>query len=181
MIRATFLFSLACLPVACKGSNIDATPEAESAAEHAHTSYTCVHEANHLPPLDPEADRLYHYGRYLESKVPSRNVSIGQFNEIARYYRLAAAYGNYRANLALLNLMYQVSDDDYDNISTLWRKQRDSEAQRLLDQLVGDNIPAGFDREGNIASQDWNLPSALSLYRKAAELGNPHAQYAAKC
>lgn len=175
MIRTTLLVSLTCLLAACSRSQPD------PATDYAHSPYTCVHETDHLPPIAPQADQLYRYGQYLESKLPSRayDVPLDRFNEIARYYRLAAAYGDYRANLALMDLMYEVADDGYDNTSTPWRKLREQENRRLLDQLVADNIPAGFDREGDFASQDWKLPAALSAYRKAADLGNPHAQYEA--
>ncbi|MCQ4379974.1 hypothetical protein NO113_19100, partial [Clostridioides difficile] len=31
-------------------------------------AFTCTHEADHLPPLDPEADKLFQYGRYLQKE-----------------------------------------------------------------------------------------------------------------
>ncbi|NYH17880.1 SEL1-like repeat protein [Paraburkholderia bryophila] len=175
MIRITSLLLVVSLLVACSRS------QTAAATDYAHSPYTCVHETDHLPAIESQADQLYSYGQYLESRLPSRSndVTLDRFTEIARYYRLAAAYGDYRANLALMDLLYQVKDDGYDNVSTPWRKQREDEFARLLGQLVAEKIPAGFDRQGGFASQDWNLPAALSNYRKAADLGNPHAQFEA--
>lgn len=175
MTRITSLLLAVSLLAACSRS------QTAPAADHAHSPYTCVHEADHLPAVESQADQLYRYGRYLEGKLSSRSddVTLDRFTEIARYYRLAAAYGDYRANLALMDLLYQAKDDGYENVSTPSRKQRADESARLLHQLVAENIPAGFDRQGGFASQEWNLPAALSYYRKAADLGNPHAQFEA--
>jgi len=85
--RIALLLSVVCLFATSSRSQI------EPATEHAHSPYTCVHEIDHLPTIDPQADQLYRYGQYLESKLPSRSYDLepDRFNEIARYYRLAAA------------------------------------------------------------------------------------------
>lgn len=59
----------------------------------ANLALTCVHESEHLPPLDPRADQLFQYGRYLQKIDGPKD-----FDEIVRYYRIAAAYGHYKAN-----------------------------------------------------------------------------------
>ncbi|MCM3468292.1 hypothetical protein M3643_12505, partial [Staphylococcus lugdunensis] len=56
-------------------------------------AFTCSHEVDHLPPLDPEADKLFEYGRYLQKKEGEKD-----FGDVARYYRIAAAHGHYKAN-----------------------------------------------------------------------------------
>jgi len=62
--------------------------QATVSAVRANLAFTCTHEADHLPPLDPEADQLFKYGRYLEKKDGPKD-----FNEVARFYRIAAAHG----------------------------------------------------------------------------------------
>ncbi|ONU20217.1 hypothetical protein A8E56_31455, partial [Burkholderia cenocepacia] len=61
-----------------------------------------MHESEHLPPLDPRADQLFQYGRYLQKIDGPKD-----FDEIVRYYRIAAAYGHYKANTNAQRLISQ--------------------------------------------------------------------------
>ena len=67
--------------------------QAEWSAVRAKLAFTCVHEADHLPPLDPQADTLFKYALFLEKKPGPKD-----FDAAARYYRIAAAYSHYKAN-----------------------------------------------------------------------------------
>ncbi|GFZ91170.1 SEL1-like repeat protein [Dyella caseinilytica] len=137
------------------------------AAVKAKLAFTCTHEAGHLPSLNPDADQLFKYARYLEKANGPKN-----FNDIARYYRIAAAYGHYKANH---NLQLLVSEGDADS------PNRSKETIDLVQQLIKGGIPGGYYdmayylEQGYGVKQDQEL--AWLYYRKAADLGSPNAQF----
>jgi TPR repeat protein len=152
---------------ACSHKENAVSPETEMSAVRAKLTFICTHEADHLPPLDPEADQLFKYARHLE-----RQDGPKDFNSVARYYRIAAAYGHYKANS---NLQQLVSEGFADSPS------RPKETIALVEQLIKDGIPGGYYDMGHYlelgysTKQDKEL--ALRYYRKAADLGSPDGQY----
>ncbi|UZJ62035.1 hypothetical protein OKW98_10150 [Pseudomonas sp. KU26590] len=54
--------------------------------------FECIHEIDKLPQLNSDAQTLYDYGVYLNQKKGPK-----QFDQVARHYRIAAAFGHYRA------------------------------------------------------------------------------------
>ncbi|QUP60107.1 sel1 repeat family protein [Ralstonia nicotianae] len=136
-------------------------------AVRANLAFTCVHEADHLPPLDPEVDQLFQYGRYLQKKEGPKN-----FNEVARYYRIATAHGHYKANSNLQGLVSQGIAESPD---------APKETIDLAAQLVNQGIPGGYYDIGHYLELGYGLKQdaemALRYIRKAADLGNPDAQY----
>ncbi|WP_019447120.1 sel1 repeat family protein [Cupriavidus sp. BIS7] len=134
---------------------------------HANLAFTCIHEADHLPPLDPEADQLFTYGRHLQKRKGPKD-----FDEIVRYYRIAAAHGHYKANH---NAQLLVS----------WGKAKSPYAMResidWATQLVEQNVPMGYYDVGHYLKLGYgfkqNEDMALRYIRKAADMGNPDAQY----
>lgn len=175
MLRPALLACCASLLGACTPGTT--TP----ASAAAHAPYTCVREADHRPAILPEADAFYRYAQHLRSRLPDEatDLSHAQFDEMAPFLRMASALGDHRASLALVDLMYEVRDQDYDNVATPWRSFREGEVNRLLDQMVADGAAAGLNRRAGFEKQNWNLPAALSLYRQAADLGHPDAQFRA--
>ncbi|AIF46970.1 hypothetical protein HY57_06660 [Dyella japonica A8] len=139
----------------------------ELAAARANLAFTCTHEADHLPPLNSEADELFKYARYLEKVNGPKD-----FNAVARYYRIAAAYGHYKANG---NLQQLVSEGFADS------PNRAKETIALVDQLIKDGIPGGYYDMGHFLELGYgveqNQEKALRYFRKAADLGNSEAQY----
>jgi len=130
-------------------------------------AFTCTHEADHLPPLDPQADELFNYARYLQKKKGPKD-----FNAMARYYRIAAAYGHYKANH---NLQLLVSQGFADSPS------RPTETIALVHQLIQDGIPSGYYDMGHYLQLGYGVDQseelALRYYRKAADMGSPEAQF----
>jgi hypothetical protein len=59
----------------------------------ANLAFTCTHEADHLPALDPNAEKLFRYARFLQKQEGPKD-----FDNIVRYYRIAAAHGHYKTN-----------------------------------------------------------------------------------
>ncbi len=168
MNKRTVILVLACLASACthkEKTPLDSLPD--MSAVRANLAFTCVHEADHLPPLDPEADQLFKYGRYLQKKEGPKN-----FNEVARYYRIAAAHGHYKANNNLQGLVSQGIAESPD---------APKETIDLAAQLVNQGIPGGYYDIGHYLELGYGLKQdtemALRYMRKAADLGSPDAQY----
>lgn len=137
MKKGILIVLLAALTGACNHKEktpLDSLPD--MSAVRANLAFTCVHEADRLPPLDPEADQLFQYGRYLQKKEGEKN-----FNNVARYYRIAAAHGHYKANSNLQRLVSQGLADS---------PEREKETVDLAMQLVNQGIPGGTTTLGTI-------------------------------
>lgn len=143
------------------------TSSSDMSAVRENLAFTCVLQADHLPALDANADNMFRYARYLEKKSGPKN-----YNEVARYYRIAAAHGHYKANQNLQSLLSEGLADSPDSRS---------EAVDLAMLLVKNNIPSGYYAVGHYLEMGYGLKqdsdSALGYFRKAADLGNPEAQY----
>ncbi|RQZ13679.1 sel1 repeat family protein [Burkholderia sp. Bp9031] len=143
------------------------TSSPDMSAVRANLAFTCVHQGDHLPSLDPEADSLFRYARYLEKREGSKDYS-----DIARYYRIAAAHGHYKANQNLQSLLSEGLVDSPDPRA---------EAVDLAMLLVKRDIPSGYYAVGHYLEIGYGLKqdseSALRYFRKAADLGSPEAQY----
>ncbi|AIF46971.1 SEL1-like repeat protein [Dyella japonica] len=139
----------------------------ELAAMRANLAFTCTRETDRHPPLNPEADQLFKYARYLQKADGPKD-----FNTVARYYRIAAAYGHYKANH---NLQLLVSEGFADS------PNRSKETIDLVEQLIKDGIPGGYYDMGRYLELGYgveqNQEKALQYFRKAADFGNPEAQY----
>ncbi|AEG69765.1 sel1 repeat family protein [Ralstonia solanacearum] len=168
MKKSILIMLLAGLFSACthkEKSPLDSLPD--MSAVRANLAFTCVHEADHLSQLDPEAEQLFQYGRYLQKKEGPKN-----FNEVARYYRIAAAHGHYKANSNLQELVSQGIAESPD---------APKETIDLAAQLVNQGIPGGYYDIGHYLELGYGLKQdaemALRYMRKAADLGSPDAQF----
>ncbi|WP_019447119.1 sel1 repeat family protein [Cupriavidus sp. BIS7] len=130
-------------------------------------AFSCIHEADHLPPLDPEADQLFQYARYLQKRNGPKD-----FDEIVRHYRIAAAHGHYKANHnAQLLVSRGKAKSPYATRESIdWATQ-----------LVEQDVPMGYYDVGHYLKLGYgfkqNEDMALRYIRKAADMGNPEAQY----
>ncbi|AQV94467.2 sel1 repeat family protein [Cupriavidus necator] len=136
-------------------------------AVRANLAFSCTHEADHLPPLDPQADSLFRYGRYLEKKDGPKD-----FNEVARYYRIAAAHGHYKANHNLQMLVSEGSASSPDP---------EKESIVLAEQLIEAGVPSGYYDIGHYLLHGYGLKQdedmARRFIRMSADLGNVDAQF----
>ena len=135
--------------------------------------FTCVHEKR--PPLSEETQQLYNYAlhRDLNHMWPGQRGD-GFWDELLPYYRIAAANGDYKANV---RLQFLLSDG--------WTKVPDIEAEaevHKLYKMLHKQLPAtayyllkGYieDDYGVSAPPD----SELAFLRKAADMGSREAQY----
>jgi len=177
--RLTLLAAALTLAACSKESPMSSLPNMPTI--RANLAFTCTHEADHLPPLNPEADQLFQYARYLERQAgpflrqkqqQDGTVPAPRDDEVARLYRIAAAYGHYKANDNLQQLLshgFALSPDAA------------KESIDLATQLVQQNVPLGYYDIGYYLNQGYGLKQdkemALRYFRKAADLGNPDAQY----
>lgn len=130
-------------------------------------AFTCTREADRLPQISADSDLLFKYGRYLESIDGPKD-----FDDVARYYRIAAANGHYKANH---NLQLLVSE------GLAASPNRTQETIDLVEHLIADNIPGGYYDMGHYLELGYgvkrDLEKARRYFRKAADLGSPEAQY----
>ena len=166
MKKTIYIILLASLVGACSNKENAVPSQAEMSAARAKLAFTCTHEADHLPPLDPEVDQLFKYGLYLEKLDGPKD-----FDAAARYYRIAAAYGHYKANHNLQLLVSQGSAKSPD---------APNETIDLAEQLIKANIPGGYYDMGHYLELGYgvrrNEDTARRFLRKAADMGNPEAQ-----
>jgi TPR repeat protein len=130
MNRAILTIAFASLLCGCSNKEDQVPSQYDMSAVRANLAFTCVHEAEHLPPLDPQADVLFKYGRYLEKQNGPKD-----FNEVARYYRIAAAHGHYKANSNLQQLVSQGSASS---------PYPAKETVDLAEQLIKAGVPGGY-------------------------------------
>jgi uncharacterized protein len=162
----TIAICLALALCACSKKDNPMPTQAEWSAVHAKLAFTCVHEADHLPPLDPQADTLFRYALFLEKKPGPKD-----FDAAARYYRIAAAYGHYKANHNL-QLLVSTGQASSPHAAT--------ETIDLAEQLIAAGIPGGYYDMGHYLELGYGVRqderAARIYYRKAADMGNPEAQ-----
>ncbi|MBR7914765.1 sel1 repeat family protein [Burkholderia vietnamiensis] len=167
MNRYATIIGIALVVCACTKKEVPGAALPDMSAVRANLVFTCTHQADHLPPLDPQADGLFRYARYVEKRDGPKD-----FNEIARYYRIAAVHGHYKANRNLQSLLSEGLADSPDSRS---------ETVGLAMLLVKHSIPSGYYAVGHYLETGYGLKrdsdSALGYFRKAADLGNPEAQY----
>jgi uncharacterized protein len=129
--------------------------------------FFCAYESDKLPVLDLGADVLYRYGIYLEKLKGKKD-----YDDIARYYRIAAAHEHYKAatNLQFLLSTGQASSSD-----------ASKEAIDLAEYYVERGIPGAYYDMGHYLELGYgvrqNEPASRAYFRRAADLGNPDAQF----
>lgn len=129
-------------------------------------AFTCTREADRLPPLNRDADKLFRYARFLQKQEGEKD-----FDDVMRYYRIAAAYGHYKANHNAQLLITQ---------GLTVSPEGPKEAVDLAMQAMREGIPGGYYDIGHYLETGYGVQqdrlAALRYFRKAADLGNPEAQ-----
>ena len=133
--------------------------------------FTCKKEE--LPPLSEETQQLYNYALYHDL----HNMWTGEkgdevWNGLARYYRIAAANGDYKANVRLQYLLNtgRISTDmpqtEVHNLNEELAKQLPATAYYNLYGYLDVGYGVRTEKDGKYA-----------YLRKAADLGSREAQY----
>ena len=133
--------------------------------------FTCKKEE--LPPLSEETQQLYNYALYHDL----HNMWTGEkgdevWNGLARYYRIAAANGDYKANVRLQYLL---------NTGRISTDMPQTEVHNLNEELAKQlpatayyNLYGYLDVGYGVHTEEGGKYAYL---RKAADLGSREAQY----
>ncbi|WFC60451.1 MULTISPECIES: tetratricopeptide repeat protein [unclassified Pseudomonas] len=139
-------------------------------AESDYRNFVCVHEKDHLPLLDAEADVWYKEALSLTKRQYEIRGSVRQ--DILALYHKAAARDHWKAMHNLAGLY-----------RTGWPGALDKDPQKALDlyeRMVQLGIPQGFYDMGAMIGNRNGVTNpetdGLTYLDKAAQLGNPAAQ-----
>ena len=133
--------------------------------------FTCKKEVQ--PPLSEETQQLYNYALYHDlHNMWTGDKGDDVWNGLARYYRIAAANGDYKANVRLQYLL---------NTGRISTDMPQTEVHNLNEELAK-QLPAtayynlyGYLDEGyGVRTEEGGKYAYL---RKAADLGSREAQY----
>jgi TPR repeat protein len=158
----SFLMIMAC------SKKEEQMPDAAS-VEIAHSSleFICVYERDSLPVFSQDADVLYRYGLYLEKRKGQKD-----YDEIARYYRIAATHDHYKAatNLQFLLSTGQARSPD-----------ASKEVINLAEHYIAQGIPGAYYDMAHYLELGYgvkqDVAASKAYFRRAADLGNSDAQY----
>ncbi|UTL82634.1 sel1 repeat family protein [Pseudomonas putida] len=141
--------------------------QADPSKTHNDLAFECHREADVLPPLDRDAEELYKYGLFLEQQEGPKD-----FNEVAKYYRIAASHGHYKASTNLQVLISQ-------GLASSPEPQK--ETIDLVESSIAQGIPGAYYDMGHYLEVGYGVEQdsdkANAYFRKAADLGNPDAQF----
>ena len=133
--------------------------------------FTCKKEVQ--PPLSEETQQLYNYALYHDlHNMWTGNKGDEVWNGLARYYRIAAANGDYKANVRLQYLLNtgRISTDmpqtEVHNLNEELAKQLPATAYYNLYGYLDVGYGVRTEKDGKYA-----------YLRKAADLGSREAQY----
>jgi len=129
--------------------------------------FKCAYERDSLPVLNQDADVLYRYGLYLEKRKGQKD-----YDEIARYYRIAAAHDHYKA---ATNLQFLLSTGQAHSPNA------SKEVIDLAEYYVAQGIPGAYYDMAHYLELGYgvkqDIAASRAYFRRAADLGNPDAQY----
>ena len=133
--------------------------------------FTCKKEE--LPPLSEETQQLYNYALYHDlHNMWTGDKGDDVWNGLARYYRIAAANGDYKANVRLQYLL---------NTGRISTDMPQTEVHNLNEELAKQlpatayyNLYGYLDVGYGVRTEEGGKYAYL---RKAADLGSREAQY----
>ena len=133
--------------------------------------FTCKKEE--LPPLSEETQQLYNYALYHDL----HNMWTGDkedevWNGLARYYRIAAANGDYKANVRLQYLL---------NTGRISTDMPQTEVHNLNEELAKQLLATAYYNLYGYLDVGYGVRTEkdgkYAYLRKAADLGSREAQY----
>jgi len=133
-----------------------------------HKTFTCVYQAQHVPPVDPQAELWYEQALALDD--PKIWFENRDWKKIYQLYVQAAERNHWKAMLNLASLIlssYPVPEHDPE-VAIRWVEK----AMRL-------GVPDAWDRMGvyhqNGLIKGGDATSAYAFFQKAADMGSPAA------
>ena len=132
--------------------------------------FSCVHEKTRLPKRNADADILFRHANWLQHH---RNRSEDAVSA-EQLYRIAAAWGHEKAANNLVVMMM-------DKLSHNKGVDGRSLPLGLAESLIHRGIPLGYYWMGRLLDTGYGVKkdteAAIRYFRKAADWGNPEAQY----
>ncbi|WP_221034543.1 SEL1-like repeat protein [Pseudomonas syringae group genomosp. 7] len=129
--------------------------------------FQCSHESDVLQKPNEKSDILYKYALFLEKQKKEKN-----YDQIAKFYRISAAYDHYKSATNLQNLLSSGRAKSPDP-----RK----ETIDLVEKYISQNVPSAYYDMGHYLEIGYgvkqDIPSSRAYFRRAADLGSPDAQY----
>ena len=165
--RVVFLAFLLVGLVACKKEeDLDITDD-HMAYALGKLQFICVNESEHLSPVSESAQSLYNYARFLHSGLGQKD-----YQQIARFYRLAYAAGSYKAGTNLHTLISQ---------GLIKSDHPGKEVIDIVEELIAAGVPGGYYDMGHYLELGYGVKQdtsrAHAYFRRAADLGSPDAQF----
>ena len=161
------------LPVRCYAKEQEQQRKTQMAQleQLAALEFTCKKEE--LPPLSEETQQLYNYALYHDlHNMWTGDKGDDVWNGLARYYRIAAANGDYKANVRLQYLL---------NTGRISTDMPQTEVYNLNEELAKQlpatayyNLYGYLDEDYGVRTEEGGKYAYL---RKAADLGSREAQY----
>ena len=138
------------------------------------TEFTCMHEAEFVPPIDPQAERWYQEAEALRD--PNIWDEDKNWPRIMELYQKAAERKHWKAMIDLATV-YQdgIWDDDTPIID-----RNPPAAMKLTEDAMRLGIPLAWAVMGNYYNHGFMVPpnptAAWAFWQKAADMGSPYAQ-----
>ncbi|WP_421668230.1 DUF6396 domain-containing protein [Pseudomonas sp. ALK-5] len=152
---------------ACSEKEKDMPDASQVDFAYSRLEFKCVHEVKFLPPLKKDADLFYRYSLYLEKLKGKKD-----YDEIARYYRIAAAHDHYKA---ATNLQYILS------VGQATSPDASKETIDLAEHFIAMGIPGAYYDMAHYLELGYgvkkDVAASRTYFRRAADMGNPDAQY----
>jgi TPR repeat protein len=167
-MKKTVFASLLCFSMLACSKKEERMPESsQTDFAYSRLKFKCAYERDSLPTLNQDADILYRYGLYLEKRKGQKD-----YDEIARYYRIAAAHDHYKS---ATNLQFLLSTG----------QSRSPDASKevidLAEYYVAQGIPGAYYDMAHYLELGYgvkqDIAASRAYFRRAADLGNPEAQY----
>ncbi|EGH99971.1 putative lipoprotein, partial [Pseudomonas amygdali pv. lachrymans str. M302278] len=144
---------------ACEKEGHDSVTEEDMAKAMERLSFVCTQEADHLPAIGDDAQALYRYALFLESKKGTKD-----YQQIGRYYRFAYAGGNYKAATNLHDLISQ---------GVIETDNSEKEVIDIVEGLIAQGIPGGYYDMGHYLEEGYGVKQdgsrANAYFRRAAD------------
>ncbi|WP_421668231.1 DUF6396 domain-containing protein [Pseudomonas sp. ALK-5] len=152
---------------ACSEKEKDMLDASQVDFAYSRLEFKCVHEVKFLPPLKKDADLFYRYSLYLEKLKGKKD-----YDEIARYYRIAAAHDHYKA---ATNLQYILS------VGQATSPDTSKETIDLAEHFIAMGIPGAYYDMAHYLELGYgvkkDVAASRAYFRRSADMGNPDAQY----
>lgn len=133
------------------------------------TPWECAFERDHVPPVTPEADKIFQAARAMQRDTP--NPTEADKIRIFQMYKQAADMGHWKAMHNLANCY----------LNKWGTKFSVTAPDEIYEAMMARGIPSGYMGKALLTRRGWAVEQdpkeARRLMHKAADLGSPIAQY----